>query len=84
MADFKTLQFPSTPAGQAEKIRALKEHSMGGWRVVSETLQPATTDASDACSAACAGLFCCGPWGVMKGLEAGRKGGTITVTLTRE
>jgi hypothetical protein len=76
MFEFKTLEFPNTPQGQDEKVRALQFESTQGWRVVSETITPGHFKGGEACClfaifAPCAFL-------------AGRTKGTITVTLQRE
>ena len=76
MFEFKTLEFPNTPQGQDEKVRALQFESTQGWRVVSETITPGHFKGGQACClfaifAPCAFL-------------AGRTEGTITVTLQRE
>jgi hypothetical protein len=76
MAEFKTLQFPNTPAGQVEKTRALARESAQGWRLVSETIQAGDFNKEKACCffmifAPCAFL-------------AGHKEGVITVTLQHD
>jgi DNA segregation ATPase FtsK/SpoIIIE-like protein len=76
VADFKTLQFPNTSRGQAEKIRALRGESAAGWRIVSETVTPGAFKGGEACC-----LFLVFP---PCALLAGHKKGQITVTLQRE
>ena len=76
MAEFKTLQFPNTSAGQAEKVRALEKLTAEGWRVVSETIIPGRFKGGKACClflifAQCAFL-------------AGLKDDIISVTLQRD
>jgi hypothetical protein len=84
MAEFKTLQFPNNARGQAEKIRALTEHSRLGWRVAAETITPGKFKGGNACCLTMSGLACCGPFGAPAGLAAGHADGTINVTLTRD
>jgi hypothetical protein len=84
MAEFKTLQFANNARGQAEKIRALTEHSRQGWRVAAETITPGKFKGSNACCLTMGGLACCGPFGAPAGLAAGHDEGTINVTLTRD
>jgi hypothetical protein len=72
---FKTIQFPNTPRGQAQKIRALEREAAEGWRVLSETIVPGKFKGGQACClflifAPCAFL-------------AGSTDGVITVTLER-
>ena len=76
MAQFKTLQFPNTARGQADKIRALEDHTSQGWRVVSETIIPGKFDAQ---KAACLWVAC----GPICGLLAGHKEDIIQLTLQR-
>jgi uncharacterized protein len=76
MSEFKTLQFPNTPAGQADKVRALQRETTNGWRVVSETIVPGKFKGGQACCffiifAPCAFL-------------AGHHPDIITVTLERD
>jgi hypothetical protein len=75
MSEFKTLQFPNTARGQADKVAALQLHTAQGWRVVSETIVPGKFRGADACCfflifAPCAFL-------------AGHTDDIITVTLER-
>lgn len=83
MAEFKTLQFPNSAKGQAQKIEFLNEHSREGWRVATETITPGKFRGEEACCLTLSGLACCGPFGAPMGLAAGHDDGTITVTLTR-
>lgn len=76
MPEFKTLQFPSTPAGQIAKTQALAREGAQGWRLVSETITAGEFNKEKACCffmifAPCAFL-------------AGHKHGTITVTLQKD
>lgn len=76
MADFKTLQFPNTPAGQTEKTKALAREHAQGWRVISETITSGDFKKEKACCfflifAPCAFL-------------AGNNVGVITVTFQRD
>lgn len=76
MSEFKSLQFPNTPAGQAEKIKALQRESAQGWRVVSETIVAGKFNGGKACC-----LFTiCAPFALL----AGHKNDVITVTLQRD
>ncbi len=76
MAEIKTLQFPNTPRGQAEKVRILQWETSQGWRVVSETIIPGKFRGGQACClflifAPCAFL-------------AGHTDDVINVTLQRD
>jgi uncharacterized protein len=76
MTEFKTLQFPNTASGQADKVRALQLHTSQGWRVVSETIVAGKFRTKTACCfflifAPCAFL-------------AGHDDDIITVTLQRD
>lgn len=75
MAQFKTLQFPNTAAGQAEKIKALERESAQGWRVISETIVPGKFKGGKACC-----LFAILP---PCAFIAGYKDDIITVTLQK-
>ncbi len=75
MAEVRTLQFPNTPNGQAQKNEALKEHLQQGWKVVSETVTPGHIKGGDAC---CLAMIC-----LPLGFAAGRTDGVISVTLQR-
>lgn len=75
MAEFMTVQFPNTAAGQTAKTKKLTELAREGWSVVSETITAGEFNKEKACCfflifAPCAFL-------------AGHKEGTITVTLSR-
>jgi hypothetical protein len=83
MAKFKTLEFPSTPKGQKQKIAALNEHAALGWHVVSETVSPGHFKTGEAACGACGGMLCCGPLGAPLGLLAGRTQDKIIVTLQK-
>lgn len=76
MAQFKTLQFPNTPAGQAEKNNVLGRETNQGWRVVSETIAPGKFKGVNAC---CLFLICA-PFAFF----AGHKDDIITVTLQKD
>ncbi len=76
MAEFMTVQFPNTAAGQLEKTQRLAQLDSEGWRVISETIAGGEFNKEKACCyflifAPCAFL-------------AGHKDGTITVTLRRD
>jgi hypothetical protein len=76
MAEFKTIQFPNTPAGQTQKTQRLAELDAEGWHVISETITAGEFNKEKACCfflvfAPCAFL-------------AGHKEGVITVTLRRD
>lgn len=76
MPEFKTLQFPNTPRGQADKVQALQRETSQGWSVVSETIVAGKFKGGQACClflifAPCAFL-------------AGHQDDIITVTLQRE
>jgi len=76
MTQFKTLQFPNTPGGQAQKVLVLQRESAQGWQVVSETIVPGKFKGGKACClfvifAPCAFL-------------AGHHDDVITVTLKRD
>jgi hypothetical protein len=75
MAQIKTLQFPNTPKGQAEKIRVLEQETSAGWRIVSETIVPGKFKGGDAC---CLFLICA-PCAFL----AGHKDDIINVTLEK-
>jgi hypothetical protein len=47
--EFRTLQFPSTPTGQAQKVKALASASNEGWIVVSENIIPGKFKGKKAC-----------------------------------
>jgi DNA segregation ATPase FtsK/SpoIIIE-like protein len=74
-SDFKTLQFPNTPRGQEEKVRALRKESAAGWEVVSESVTAGKFKSGDAC---CLFLIC-----APCAFFAGHTKGEITVTLRR-
>jgi DNA segregation ATPase FtsK/SpoIIIE-like protein len=74
-ADFKTLQFPNTARGQAEKVKSLRQESAAGWEVVSESVTAGKFKGGDAC---CLFLICA-PCAFL----AGTTDGEITVTLRR-
>lgn len=76
VAQFKSLQFQSTPAGQAEKVVALERESTQGWVVVSETITPGKFRGGKACC-----FFTVFP---PCAFLAGHNADTITVTLRRE
>ena len=84
MAEFKTLQFPNNAAGQQRKVEVLREQSVHGWQVVSETLEQSHIKGGQACCLTGSGVCCVGPLGAPAGLLAGRTTGTITVTLRRD
>jgi hypothetical protein len=75
VAEFKTLQFANTPAGQAEKTKTLARESAEGWRVVSETIQAGDFKKEKACLL----FLVCAPLAFL----AGNQEGVITVTLQR-
>lgn len=75
MSQFKTLKFPNTPRGQAEKIAALEYETRAGWRVVSEVIIPGHFKGGDACC-----LFIIFP---PCAFLAGRTDDIITITLER-
>ncbi len=75
MAEVKTLQFPNTPKGQAQKNEALTEHFQQGWEVVSETITPGHMKGEQAC---CLAMIC-----LPLGFAADRTEGVISVTLRR-
>lgn len=75
MTEFKTLQFPNTPTGQAEKVKALQHYADNGWRVVSETIVQGKFKGGKACC-----LFTmCAPLAFL----AGQGDGVITITLQK-
>ena len=75
MPQFKTLQFPNTPAGQAQKNRALEREVAQGWRVVSETIVPGKFKGGKACCL----FMICTPCAFL----AGYSDDIISVTLQR-
>lgn len=75
MAEFKTLQFPNTAAGQRNKNKALEIEAANGWRVVSETIIPGKFRGGNAC---CLFLICA-PCAFL----AGHEDDIISVTLER-
>jgi hypothetical protein len=76
VAEFKTLEFPNTSAGQEEKVDELRTHSRAGWRVVSETVTPGQFRGDRACCL----YMLCAPCAFF----AGSTDGKIVVTLQRE
>lgn len=75
MAEFKTLTFSNTPAGQREKVAELTRLHAQGWRVVSETITSGKFKGGEAC---CLFLICA-PFAFF----AGHKDDMVTVTLQR-
>lgn len=73
MAEMKTLSFPNTPKGQAEKNRVVSAHVTNGWTIVSETITPGHMKGGQAC---CLATIC-----LPLGFAAGRTSGDISVTL---
>ena len=76
MTDFKTLQFPNTPAGQAQKVKALQHYAANGWRVVSETVVQGKFKGGKACCL----YTICPPLAFL----AGQGDGVITITLQKD
>ncbi|MCL2046887.1 MAG: zinc-ribbon domain-containing protein [Oscillospiraceae bacterium] len=76
LKEYKTLEFPNTPEGQRNKILTLENLSREGWRVVSETV----TEGSFKGGKACCLYLICAPLAFL----AGKKDGTINVTLQRD
>lgn len=76
MTEFKTLQFPNTPTGQVQKVKALQHYAANGWRVVSETIVQGKFKGGKACC-----LFTmCAPLAFL----AGQEDGVITITLQKD
>src|SRR5207244_6356336 len=73
MPDFRTLNFPNTPAGQQRKVQTLAQWSAMGWTVVSETITPGKYEGGTAC---CLATLCL-PLAFLTPKDAG----IITVTL---
>ncbi|HTT98434.1 MAG TPA: hypothetical protein VMF58_10315 [Rhizomicrobium sp.] len=76
MAEIKTLRFPNTARGQADKVRALQRETSLGWRVVSETIVPGKFRGGEAC---CLFLIC-----MPCAFLAGHNDDIINVTLQRD
>lgn len=76
MAEFRTLQFPNSAAGQAEKTKALARESGRGWRLISETIEAGDFNKEKACCY----FSICAPCAFL----AGHKEGVITITLQRD
>ncbi len=76
MTEFKTLQFPNTPTGQAQKVKALQHYAANGWRVVSETIAQGKFKGGKACC-----LFTICP---QLAFFAGQGDGIITITLQKD
>ena len=74
--EYKTLQFPNTARGQADKVSSLQQHSSEGWTVASETITPGKFRGGDAC---CLALIC-----LPLAFLAGSSNGVINLTLERE
>ena len=74
--EFKTLTFPNTSEGQAQKVKSLQEEAANGWEVVSETITQGKFKGGKACClyTICMPLAFC----------AGSTDGTINVTLKKE
>lgn len=76
MPQFKTLQFPNTPQGQTEKIKALEMETAQGWRVISETIVPGKFKGGKACFL----FFIFAPCAFL----AGHKNDIISITLQKD
>jgi hypothetical protein len=76
MAEFRTLHFPNTRKGQQDKVETLTAWSNAGWRIVSETIEQGSIKSGEAC---CLFTLC-----MPLAFFAGRKPGTVTVTLQHD
>ena len=74
--EYKTLQFPDTPKGQKQKVEAINQLATEGWKVTSETITQGSFKGGKA--------FCLGIIFLPLALCAGKKAGTINVTLERD
>jgi hypothetical protein len=74
--EYKTLQFPNTPAGQKQKVETINQMATEGWKVTSETITEGEFKGGKAC--------CLGVIFLPLALCAGHKKGTINVTLERD
>jgi hypothetical protein len=81
--DFKTLTFPNTPAGQEEKIHALKAHAARGWRIESEAISSGSYDVDTAVKEGLCLCIACAPICAPFALLGKQKAGIISVTLSR-
>lgn len=74
--EYRTLSYPNTNAGQANKVREINILSKDGWNVTSETITQGKMKGKKAC---CLATICL-PFGFC----AGSTEGTINVTIERE
>ncbi len=86
--DVKTLTFPNTPEGQAQKVEALKKYLNEGWSLESESISnttqtfDSTKAAVDTTAACCLCGPVCAPLGLAGTTET--KEGQIVITLSKD